>query len=296
MIKRIFTTLALVMAFSTSAVADKAVLDVLVPSGKSGTSMAQALLLNKALIGAGYDSELVWTKNCPTTKEYLSSNTERPSVFLYSDSRYVRDKKKGCDYSISDETYAGLWNVKLHAFCVRADKGFTDMASFLKGKSSVTVATTNTLAPDMFAQINKQTGVEFKKVEYDGLKKTIAGLLAGDTDLMYQQYTKRQATNNEIKCFSSSAPVEVAGMTPMKDLFPNWYMNGWNSYQYIHANNMTASQAKAAGKAIMGLQVSNAKLTEFLKKGHMVSASVAEERGLGVDEFLASVELLRGKK
>jgi hypothetical protein len=298
MIKRIFTTLALVVAFSTSAMADKPVLDVLVNGGKSGTNMAQSTLLNNSLIEAGYDSQLVWTKNCPTTKEYISKNS-RPSIFLYSDSRYVKDPRKSkgkCEFKISDESFATLWNVKLHAFCVRSDSGFTDLTSFLKGKSRVTVAATNSLAGEPFKQLQEQTGVEFKHVEYNGLKRTIAGLLAGDTDLMYQQYTATQAGSDEIKCFAVSGDKEINGMQPMTELFPDWELNRWNSYQYAHAVNMTVDQVKAAGEIIKDVQESDAKLKAYLDKGFMMSARAAEEAGIGKEDYLASTELLRSMK
>jgi tripartite-type tricarboxylate transporter receptor subunit TctC len=260
--------------------------------------MAQSTLLNNSLIEAGYDSQLVWTKNCPTTKEYISKNS-RPSIFLYSDSRYVKDPRKSkgkCEFKISDESFATLWNVKLHAFCVRSDSGFTDLTSFLKGKSRVTVAATNSLAGEPFKQLQEQTGVEFKHVEYNGLKRTIAGLLAGDTDLMYQQYTATQAGSDEIKCFAVSGDKEINGMQPMTELFPDWELNRWNSYQYAHAVNMTVDQVKAAGEIIKDVQESDAKLKAYLDKGFMMSARAAEEAGIGKEDYLASTELLRSMK
>ena len=299
MIKRIFTTLALVVAFSTSAMAEKTVLDVIVPSGKTGTAMAQAVLFNNALVNAGYDSELVWTKNCPTTKEWLASNTERPGVFLYSDTRYIKDPRKSkgkCEFKISEETYASLWAVKHHAWCVRSDSGFTDLASFLKGKSRVTVAATNTLAGEPFKQLQEQTGVEFKHVEYNGLKRTIAGLLAGDTDLMYQQYTATQAGSDEIKCFAVSGDKEVNGMQPMTELFPEWELNGWHSFQYAHAVNMTVKQVKEAGEIIKDIQQSDAKLKAYMDNGFQMGARAAEEAGIGKEDYLASVQLLLNMK
>jgi hypothetical protein len=297
MIKRIFTTLALAVIFSTSAMADKPVLDVLVNGGKSGTNMAQSTLLNQSLIEAGYDSQLVWTKNCPTTKEYISKNS-RPAVFLYSDNRYVKDKVKGCDFSISDESFATLWNVKLHAFCVRSDSGFTDIQSFVKGKSKVTIATTNSIPGNPYAdlKIPNVFGVEFKRVDYDGLKKTIAGLLAGDTDMMYQQYTATQANSKEMTCFSSSSTKEVNGMAPMTTVFPNWKMNQYNGYQYVHATNMSAADTKRVGAVISNLQISNAKLAEYLKKGYMMSAAEAAEQGLGRESFLSNLNALNHLK
>ena len=82
--------------------------------------------------------------------------------------------------------------------CVRSDEPFTNIADFLNGKTRVTVAGTHSLVDGIYDGLTKSTGVDFVRVDYKGSKNIIKGLIAGDTDLMYSGFTKREIGTKQI--------------------------------------------------------------------------------------------------
>lgn len=281
--------LALSTLFTASAFAEKPVLDVVVASSNTGSTWKQSVLIQEGLQALGYDSEIIHTANCPNTLDYMTKDTGRPAMFLYSDGRYISDKQKGCDISVTEDSFVTNFVVKLQTLCTRSDTNFTSIEDFLKGKTRVLVATSNTLPGDPYAELSKQFGVEFVRVDYDGSSKQIAGLLSGDTDLHYARYTSKEKDNPEVKCFTTSAASEIDGLPPMKNLFPGWKFAELGSYQYLHGINMTAEQKEDAKNAIIKIQKDHAPLNKYLAKGSMVGAETLENAGQGMQAFLNNV-------
>ena len=81
--------LALIMSVTTLAStvmsAEKKILDVLVATSTTGNNWKQGIMLQKALVERGYDSELVHTANCHKNKKYIA-NTKRPGFYFIAGS------------------------------------------------------------------------------------------------------------------------------------------------------------------------------------------------------------------
>lgn len=290
--KNILATMLLGMT-SIAIAAEKPVLNVIVPSGNSGSTWAQSVLIRDGLIELGYDSEIIHTKNCVNTINWLKNNNGQPAFFLYSDNRYISDKNINCHIEATKETFIANFNLKLHTMCVRADENFTTIEDFLKNKDRVTVATTNTLPGSPYEDLSEQFEIPFVRVDYDGAKMTMAGLLSGDTDLLYQRYTALEATTKEAHCFTTSSSSPINGMTPMKKLFPNWELNEYGSYQYAHGVNMSEEQIKNAREVIFTIQRENKKLNNYITTSYMVGAEELHTLGKGRESFLENVNIIK---
>ena len=291
-IKNLILSASLAFTMCSVTVADQApVLDVMVPSGKTGSTMAQSVLINNALIELGYDSKLVHTGNCVNAVNYMNNNTERPTIFLYSDNRYYGDKKKfNCNIVAKDDNFVVNFNLKLSTMCVRADTDFTTFEDFIKNKDRVTIATTNTLPGSPYTDLSKQFGVDFVRVDFDGTKKTTAALVASDTDMMYQRYTGYVANHPEVKCFTTSASKAINGMPPMTEVFPEWSLNQLGSIQTVMASNLTREQLENAKNVIIQIQSENDKLRKYLADSYMVTAGEMDADGFGLAGFLENVQ------
>ena len=149
--------------------------------------------------------------------------------------------------------------------CVRADQPFTNMTDFLQGKKKVTIANTSSLIDGIYDDLSKDTGVKFVRVDYNGSSKVIKGLVAGDTDLMYSGFTKREIGNKQINCFTTSATTTVDGRPPMSELFPNWHLNTNGTLKYFHSVNIPNSQL-ATVKADLNKVIESDKVASYLKK------------------------------
>ena len=73
---------------SFSAFADQ--LDIIVPSGNTGNSWKQGVMLHKALQSQGFDSELHWTKNCHTNNKWVKSN-DRAAMYIINANKLKSD-------------------------------------------------------------------------------------------------------------------------------------------------------------------------------------------------------------
>lgn len=292
---KMLKTLGLSVMLMFTAVAqasEKPVLDVIVPSGNGGNAWAEGNLVRDALIKLGYDSEIVWTKNCPNTVTYMAKDTGRPGVFIRSSGRYLKDIKKGCNLEVNEESFVMPLYMRLQTMCVRKDSGFTSIEDFLKGKTRVTVATTNTLPGGAYDDLTASTGVEFVRVDYDGSKAIIKGLVAGDTDLMYSGYTKREQSNTEITCFTTSAGKKINGLTPMKELFPNWRLNDLGNYKYFHSVNIPAERMGEVRNALSSVIDSDEKVAPYIRNASMLPGTEVEN---GLQAFLTSAEAWKGE-
>ena len=264
--------MSIMLMFTTVAYADKPVLDVYIASGNTGNSWVEGNMLRDALVELGYDSEVVWTKNCAGTKKHIAKGNARPGFFFRSAGKVVRDEQKGCNMEVNESSFIMPLYMRLQTMCVRKDSGFTTFDDFIKGKDKITVATTNTLpgGSDTYAAISEQTGVRFVRVDYDGSKKIVAGILAGDTDMMYSGFTKREFGNPELQCFTTSASKEIDGLPSMKTLFPSWKLSTIGTYKYFHAIELPANRFAEVREALGKVLTESEKFAPYVKNAKMV--------------------------
>ena len=274
--------LSIALFFTTAASADKPVLDVYIASGNTGNSWVEGNMIRDALVELGYDSEVVWTKNCPGTLKYIAKGGARPGFFFRSVGKVIRDEQKGCTMAVDEQSFVMPMYVRLQAMCVRKDAGFTTFADFIKGKDKVTIATTNTLpgGAATYKSISEQTGKRFVRVDYDGSKKIIQGLLAGDTDMMYSGFTKREFGNPELQCFTTSADKEFDGLPAMKTLFPDWKLSTLSTYKYFHAVELPTARFAEVREALGKVLNQSEKFAPYVKNAKMVPGTDIAD-GLG---------------
>lgn len=292
MLKTIGLSIMLLFTASVQA-SDKPVLDVIIPSGNGGNAWAEGNLLRDALVKLGYDSEVVWTKNCANTVDYMKKDTGRPGIFIHGSGRYISDKAKGCNLVADKSTFVYPLYLRLQTMCVRKDSGFTSIQDFLQGKDRVTIATTNTLPQGIYDDLSESTGVRFVRVDYDGSKRILKGLIAGDTDLMYSGYTKSEQKATEISCFTTSAAKEINGLPPMKDLFPGWGLNALSTYKYIHAVNLPASRMQEVRNAMAAVIDKDEKVAPYIRNASMVPGTEITDGAL--ENFLKTVDQWKGE-
>jgi len=263
--------MSLMLLFATNAYADKPVLDVYIASGNSGASWVEGNMIRDGLERLGYDSQVIWTKNCANTVKHIAKGGARPGFIFHSVGKQLRNEQKGCNLEVNEDTFIMPMYSRLQTMCVRSDSGFTSFDDFIKGKDKITIATTNTLpgGADTYKALSDQTGKRFVRVDYDGQKKLTAGLLGGDTDMMYSSYRKAEFGNPELNCFTTSANKEIDGLPTMKSLFPNWKLSTMGTFKFFRAIELPAdrfAEVRAAlGKVILedpkfGPYVSNAKM------------------------------------
>lgn len=292
-LKTFFVSIMLLVTSLVQA-ADRPVLDVYIPSGNTGNSWVEGNMIRDALVNLGYDSEVVWTKNCPGTIKYIATGKARPGIFIRSSGKLVRDEMKGCTgLTVDTNSFIMPFYIRLQTMCVRKDVGFTDLASFLKGKDRITVATPTTIpgGDTIYTDLTEQTGVRFVRVSYDGSKKVLQGLIAGDTDLLYSGYTKREYTNSEIQCFTTSAESPMNGLTPMQEIFPNWKLNTLGNYKYIHAVELPQARLQEVRQALSKVIDTDEKISPYIRNANMVPGT---EINNALDKFYKSVDAWRG--
>ena len=291
--KTILLTIALTVfgILPLTANAQKPILDVTIPSSNKGNSWAEGNLLSDALKRMGYDSEVVHTKKCVNNKSYMAKDTGRPAIFVRSASRYVKDESRDCNVEINKDNFITVFYQRHQTMCVRADESFTNINDFLSGKTRVTVAVTHSSTDGIFDNLSKQTGVRFVPVKVKGSKNIIKSLIAGDTDLMYSGFTKREIGTKQIDCFTTSASEEVAGRPAMSTLFPNWNLNAFGAIKYFHAVNIPAEQM-AKVKADLNNITEDIKIKPYLASAYMTPGSAIDNQ---YNTFWKAVKILTGK-
>jgi tripartite-type tricarboxylate transporter receptor subunit TctC len=283
--------IAVFFAITSSAYA-KPVLDVIVPSGTSGNAFAESNLISDALKGLGYDSEVVVTRNCVNNKVYMAKDTGRPGVFLRDTGRYVKDESRGCHVEVNDDSFISVFYNRNQTMCIRADEAANSIPEFLKGKTKVTVGNTATLIDGIYDDLSKDTGIKFVRVDFKGSKKTLKGLVAGDVDMMYTGFTKREISNKHIKCLAVSSPVEVGGKQPLSVVFPTWHLNKIGTLKYWHAVNIPADQ-RATVKADLNRIIESETVATYLKKAFMTPGTEIKDQKKA---FWDIVSVLTGNK
>ena len=270
------TIIAIFFAITSSAYA-KPVLDVIVPSGTSGNAFAESNLISDALKGLGYDSEVVVTRNCVNNKVYMAKDTGRPGVFLRDTGRYVKEESRGCHVEVNDDSFISVFYNRNQTMCIRADEAANSIPEFLKGKKKVTVGNTATLIDGIYDDLSKDTGINFVRVDFKGSKKTLKVLVAGDVDMMYTGFTKREISNKHIKCLAVSSPVEVGGKQPLSVVFPTWHLNKTGTLKYWHAVNIPADQ-RATVKADLNRVIESETVATYLKKAFMIPGTEIKDQ------------------
>jgi len=280
------------MLLANLAYADKPILDVTIPSSNKGNSWAEGNMLSDALKRMGYDSEVVHTKKCVNNKSYMAKDTGRPAVFVRDAGRYIKDESRNCKVEITEDSFINLFYKRHQTMCVRADEPFTTIDDFLSGKTRVTVAVTHSINDGVFDSLLAESGVRFVPIRVKGSKNIIKSLVAGDTDLMYSGFTKREIGTKQINCFTTSASGEVDGRPAMSTLFPNWNLNSSGTIKYFHAVNIPAEQM-AKVKADLNRITEDVKIKPYLASAYMTPGSAIDDQ---YTEFWKAVEIIAGKK
>tara|TARA_R110000787_G_scaffold177019_2_gene289069 strand:- start:231 stop:1151 length:921 start_codon:yes stop_codon:yes gene_type:complete len=280
------------MLLTTFAYADKPILDVTIPTSNAGNSWAEGNMLSDALKRIGYDSELVHTRKCVNNKNYMAKDTGRPAVFVRDTGRYVVDESQNCKIEVNKKSFINVFYKRHQTMCVRADEPFTNIADFLKGKTRVTVAGTHSLIDGIYDGLSAETGVDFVRVDYKGSKNIIKGLIAGDTDLMYSGFTKREIGTKQINCFTTSSDKAIVGRPPMSELFPSWHLNSYGTLKYFHAVNIPVDQMDKVRNDLNNI-TNDVKVKPYLEKAFMTPGSAIDNQ---LDLFWDTVALLTGRK
>ena len=103
---------------SFSAYADQ--LDIIVPSGNTGNSWKQGVMLHKALQSQGFDSELHWTKNCHTNNKWVKSN-DRAAMYIINANKLKSDiyrKKCKAAPAITDDSAVSMLYLRRYSFSI----------------------------------------------------------------------------------------------------------------------------------------------------------------------------------
>ena len=253
----------------TSSAYSKPVLDIISPSGTSGNAFAESNLVSDALKDMGYDSEVVVTRNCVNNVAYMKKNTGRPGVFLRDTGRYVKDEQKKCHVEVNDDSFVSVFYNRNQTMCIRADEPANSIPEFLQGKKKVNIGNTASLINGIYDNLSSTTGINFNRVDFGGSKKTLKGLIAGDVDMIYTGFTKREIGAKQVKCLAVSSPKEVGGRQPLSQVFPNWHLNKTGTLKYWHAVNVPADQ-RATLKAELDKLFDHPKVSAYLAKAFMI--------------------------
>ena len=280
-------------SFVASSAAEKPVLDVVVNGSKTGNSMKMGVMLQEILTNQGYDSEIVHTGGCVNTSAYMKKDT-RPGFFLYSGSVYASDSRKdhGCLIEATKETFITPFFFRSQAMCTLKSNNFTTMKAFLKGKKRVTIAAGSSWPNDMFAGLEKQFGVDFVEVKYKGSSKQLKGLLAGDTDLLFTGYTKREIKNPDVDCFAVSGDIE--GKAKFSELFPKWNLANIGEFVYAHAINVPSNRMNEVKGIIHTSMKVDGKIKDFMAISKYTPGYQLDADGVGINDYYANAQSWQG--
>lgn len=293
LIKRLsaFVIALTISAMATSAHAEKKmVLDILVPFSKTGNGMKTSLMFKEALEKKGVDIQLIHTANCFQHERYLESVT-RPSFYWQAGSDMIANAKKGCVNLVNEETYIAPHIYRSNAVCVRRDDGkgetVEEILAWIGSQKRVTVAATADL-PDDFKELSDQFGNTIKKVEYKGSSKVFAGMMAGDTDLVYTGYTKREINAPNLNCFATTDGVN--GTAKFSDVFPDWNMSRLVAFNHLVGAGMDAKQKEEVKQLLIEVMAEDPKISSFYGDAFIATTADLEKRGMGLEDFWADVE------
>ncbi len=275
---------AFMIALSSMVVssAAKPVLDVVVNGSKTGNSMKMGVMMQELLTQQGYDSEIVHTGGCINTTAYSKKDT-RPAFFLYSGSAYASDARGDCVITPTEETFLTTFFFRSQALCTLEKNNFKSLETFLKNKERVTIAAGSSWPNGMFDGLEKQFGVDFVEVKYKGSGSQLKGLLAGDTDLLFTGYTKREISNPDVDCFAVSG--DVQGKDKFSDLFPEWNLATIGEFSYAHGINIPADQKESVRAILHDLMKVDGKVKDFMTVSKYTPGYVLDAQGVGINDF-----------
>lgn len=290
-----FLSAALVTGFTAVATAEEVNnrLDVLIYAREGGNAWRNGVMINEALIAQGYESEIVHTGNCFNTLDYMSQETEIPTIFLLPDIHLVENAPLGCENSPTEDTFVTAFYNRVQVMCVRADEEFVDVNSWLEGRERVTVADSSAATQDFYDALTELTGVEFVQVSYDGSGATLRGFIAGDTDLIYTGYTQREASSEDINCFGQSGSEEIHGIPPFTEVFPDWGWATQGALHVINGFNLSPEFKELVREDILDILANDPSITEYISASGMESGLNLTD--LTVEDYHSSVASWRGQ-
>ena len=153
-------------------------------------------------------------------------------------------------------------NARFSQRCIGTGAGIDagNFANVVKGKRNLSIPVALKLADFM----------KLTRKEKQLLKKIVAGILAGDTDMMYSGFTKREFGNPELQCFTTSASKEIDGLPSMKTLFPSWKLSTIGTYKYFHAIELPANRFAEVREALGKVLTESEKFAPYVKNAKMV--------------------------
>ena len=278
-------------SFSASA-ADQ--LDIIVPSGNTGNSWKQGVMFHKALQNQGFDSELHWTKNCHTNNKWIKNN-DRAAMYLISANKWKSDKyRKKCDHTpaLTEDSVVSMLFLRSMAVCV-AKQPFNNInskADFMKWisqKDKINIGVSD-YPQGMFVDLEKQFNIPFNRVDFSGSSKVLKGLIAGDVDMIYTGYTKREINTPGVNCFATTAGVN--GTEKFIDIFPNWKLNEIATFAVMQGVNMNSDIKAKAKAALHKMLLEDSDLVNYYGKSHIITGSTMEDLGMSMTNFWKTVD------
>lgn len=276
MIKRIFTTLALVFAFSTAALS--ADYDLLVPSKEGGGIFKLSKMFNEQLNEQGFNSESQVKGNCVNAMADLR-RTDRPSLMIYVTGPSGISMRKGCNLENEqqfDKMYSGYLLGVVEGVCT-LDQSLTADAIKSSGKEYTVGTQLNRMsnADLIFGALNVKT----KYVTYENSGKVVKGLIGKDTDLIYTNIKDaKKITAAGGKCLF------VAGTEPFKGLpsvnnYLDKPLNIAANYYWVLSKNLSDSQKQKLTTVIE--EIRNGKvLKNYADKSWMAEVDVDVKQAL----------------
>lgn len=278
---------------SFSASADQ--LDIIVPSGNTGNSWKQGVMLHKALQSQGFDSELHWTKNCHTNNKWVKNN-DRAAMYIINANKLKSDiyrKKCKANPAITDDSAVSMLYLRSMALCV-AKKPFNNINSkedfnkWISQKDKIKIGVSD-YPRGMFVDLEKQYNIPFNRVDFSGSSKVLKGLIAGDVDIIYTGYTAREVNTPGVNCFATTAGVN--GTQKFKDIFPNWKLNELATYAILQGVNMNPDIKAKAHAAAMKMLSEDADLVAYYGKSFIITGDKMEEQGMDMKGFWKTYDI-----
>lgn len=273
MIKRIFTALALVFAFSASALS--ADYDLLVPSKEGGGIFKFSNVFNKQLNEQGFNSEIKVKGNCVNAMADLR-RTDRPSIMVYVTGPTGISLRKGCNLENEqefDKVYSGYLLAIVEGVCT-LDQSIT-VDSIRSGKEYTVGTQLNRISNA--DQVFDALRVNKKYVTYENSGKVVQGLIGKDVDLVYTNIKdSKKITAAGGKCLFMANSESFKGL-PSVNTFLDKPLDIKANYYWVLSKNLSDSQKQKLTTMIEELRNSKV-LKNYADKNWMmeVNADVKE--------------------
>lgn len=250
MIKRIFTTIALVMAFSTSAMS--ADYDLLVPSKEGGGIFTFSGLFNKQLNERGFQSEMQIKGNCVNAMADFRRTT-RPSIMVYVTGPTGISMAKGCNLENEqefDKVYSSYLLQVVEGVCTMDSSVTVDT---LKSGKEFVVGTQLNRIPNA-NKVFDALKVKTKMVTYDNSGRVVKGLISKDVQLSFtnvKDAEKIVAAGG--KCLFVAANQSFKGLPSVNDYLDQPLNISGNIY-WVLSKNLSDSDKQKLVDTVTGLR------------------------------------------